>query len=159
MRQQLTVQRWRDVRVAMIVAALAVSAGVGAGVRAQPDTQYNLIIRGGEVLDGTGAPAVTTDIAVRGNRIVAVGSLPQARARTVIDAKGRYVAPGLIDVHSHAAEGLSDELNHGQPVLAQGITTVVLNPDGGGPIDIAAQRAGYEKSGIGLNVAIFVPHR
>ena len=85
------------------------------------------------------------------------GTLEQARAPTVVDATGRYVAPGFIDVHSHAGEGLSETLNHGQPVLAQGITTVVVNPDGGGPVDIAAQRATYEKNGIGPNAAIFVP--
>jgi N-acyl-D-amino-acid deacylase len=152
----MTTLRWRDLLVTMVAAGLAVSASAGIG--AQPDTQYDLLIRGGEVLDGTGSPAETADIAVRDGRIVAVGALPQAQARTVIDAKGHYVAPGFIDVHSHAGEGLSGDLNHGQPVLAQGITTVVVNPDGGGPIDTAAQREGYEKRGIGLNVAIFVPH-
>lgn len=152
----MTGMRWCQVRTSVIVAALALSGGAGVG--AQPDTQYDLLIRGGEVLDGTGSAAVVADVAVRDGRIIAVGSLPQARARTVIDAKGRYVAPGFIDVHSHAGEGLSGDLNHGRAVLAQGITTVVVNPDGGGPVDIAAQRAGYEKRGVGLNVAIFVPH-
>ena len=135
----MTTVRRRDVRATLLVAALTVSAWVV--VAAQPDTQYHLLIRGGEVLDGTGSPAAIADIAIRDGRIAAVGSLPRARASTVIDATGRYVAPGFIDVHSHAGEGLSGDLNHGQPVLAQGITTVVVNPDGGGPIDTAAQRA------------------
>jgi N-acyl-D-amino-acid deacylase len=125
---------------------------------AQTDQPYDLVIRGGQVIDGTGSPALTADVAVRGGRIVAVGALGASQAHIIVDAAGRYVTPGFIDVHSHAGEGLSGALNHGQPVLAQGITTVVLNPDGGGPVDTAAQRANYEKRGIGPNAAIFVPH-
>ena len=125
---------------------------------AQPEVDYDILIRNGLILDGTGSPARQADVGVRGGRIVTVGALAQARARTMVDARGQYVAPGFIDVHSHAADGLAGELNHGQPVLAQGITTVVLNPDGGGAVDVAAQRATYEKNGIGPNAAIFVPH-
>jgi len=62
-------------------------------------------------------------------------------------------------VHSHAGGGLAtDELKHGQPVLAQGITTVMVNPDGGGPTDLAAQRTRYTKQGTGPNVGLMVPH-
>ena len=82
-----------------------------------------------------------------------MGSLGNATAKTVIDAGDRYVTPGFIDVHSHAGGGLAtEELKHGQPLLAQGLTTVFVNPDGGGPIDLAAQRATYEKQRIGTNV-------
>ena len=134
--------------------ALAGSGRIGA----QPQPAFDVLIRGGQVIDGTGAAPRAADVGVRGGRIAAVGSLGDARAATVVDAAGQYVTPGFIDVHSHAGEGLSEELNHGQPVLAQGITTVMVNPDGGGPVDTAAQRATYEKRGIGLNAAIFVPH-
>jgi N-acyl-D-amino-acid deacylase len=127
-------------------------------VAAQPQAPYDVVIRGGQILDGTGAAAVVGDVAIRGERIVAVGNLADVQARTVIDARGRYVTPGFIDVHSHAGEGLAKDLAHGQPVLAQGITTVVTNPDGGGPVDVAAQRATYEKNGIGPNAAIFIGH-
>jgi N-acyl-D-aspartate/D-glutamate deacylase len=119
---------------------------------------YDVLILGGRILDGTGSPATEADVAVRGGRIVAIGRLADARAQTTIRAEGRFVTPGFIDVHSHAGEGLSGDLNHGQPVLAQGVTTVLVNPDGGGPVDIAGQRAGYERRGIGLNVGPFVGH-
>jgi N-acyl-D-amino-acid deacylase len=77
----------------------------------------------------------------------------------VIDAGDKFVTPGFIDVHSHAGGGLATEgLKHGQPLLAQGLTTVFVNPDGGGPIDLPAQRATYEKQHIGTNVGQFVPH-
>jgi N-acyl-D-aspartate/D-glutamate deacylase len=119
---------------------------------------YDVLILGGRILDGTGSPATEADVAVRGGRIVAIGRLADARAQTTIRAEGRFVTPGFIDVHSHAGEGLSGDLNHGQPVLAQGVTTVLVNPDGGGPVDIVGQRAGYERRGIGLNVGPFVGH-
>ena len=147
-------------RVARLFAVLAGGLALaGSGrIGAQPQPAFDVLIRGGQVIDGTGAAPRAADVGVRGGRIAAVGSLGDARAATVVDAAGQYVTPGFIDVHSHAGEGLSEELNHGQPVLAQGITTVMVNPDGGGPVDTAAQRATYEKRGIGLNAAIFVPH-
>ena len=119
---------------------------------------YDLVIRGGRLLDGSGNPWVLADLGVRGNRIAAVGDLSAAAARRVLDARGLYVAPGFIDVHSHAAEGLATpELSGAQPILAQGITTVFVNPDGGGPVDLDAQKTGF-RYGLGVNVALLVGH-
>jgi N-acyl-D-aspartate/D-glutamate deacylase len=119
---------------------------------------FDLLIRNGRVLDGTGNPWQQLDVGIVGDRIRAVGRLDQASASRVIDAEGLHVTPGFIDVHSHAGPGLLDELRHAQPLLAQGITTALVNPDGGGPVDIAGQRAGYERFGVGVNVGLFVPH-
>ena len=99
------------------------------------------------------------DIGVRDGRIVAMGRLDGATADTIIDATGLFVSPGFIDVHSHAAEGLAREgLNHAHPILAQGVTTVVLNPDGGGPWPPSEQRARYESHGIGVNAVLMAGH-
>jgi N-acyl-D-aspartate/D-glutamate deacylase len=120
---------------------------------------FDILIKNGRVLDGTGNPWYRADIGITGDRIRAMGSLPGATAKVVIDAADRLVTPGFIDVHSHAGGGLATEgLKHGQPLLAQGLTTVFVNPDGGGPTDLVAQRATYEKQRIGTNVALFVPH-
>jgi N-acyl-D-amino-acid deacylase len=62
---------------------------------------FDVLIRGGRVLDGTGNPWVKADVGIRGDRIVAIGNLAGAVAPTVLDADGRYVAPGFIDTHSH----------------------------------------------------------
>ena len=120
---------------------------------------FDVIIRGGTILDGTGAAPVQGDVAILNGRIVAVGAIPAtANATRTIDATGATVAPGFIDVHSHAAEGLAGRMADAMPLLAQGVTTVFVNPDGGGPVDLAAQRHAMETRGVGVNVGQFVPH-
>jgi N-acyl-D-aspartate/D-glutamate deacylase len=120
---------------------------------------YDLLVRGARLLDGTGNPWYYADVAVTGDRIAAVGALGGARSRRVIDARGLYLAPGFIDVHSHSGGGLATrELGGGEPLLVQGLTTVFVNPDGGGPVDLVRQKAALLENGIGLNVALLVPH-
>ncbi len=121
--------------------------------------EYDLLFRDARVLDGTGNPWFRADVAVAGDRIAAVGRLGDAAARRVIDARGLYLAPGFIDVHTHAGENLDDDtLSAAEPVLAQGVTTVVVNPDGGGALDLAAQREAILEHGVGVNVAQLIGH-
>ena len=119
---------------------------------------FDLLIVNGRVLDGTGNPWVGLDLGIREGRIAAVGTLAGHAAVRTIDARGRHVTPGFIDVHSHAREGLERQLNHAEPLLAQGITTAMLNPDGGGPVDLQAVRRTFQARGTGVNTALFVPH-
>ena len=126
---------------------------------AQPSPSFDVLIHNGRVMDGSGNPWLRANVGIRGGRIAAIGALTGARGTTTIDARDQLVTPGFIDVHSHAGEGLTRApLRQGQPVIAQGITTVVVNPDGGGPVDLAAQRAELEKSGIGPNAALLIGH-
>ncbi len=120
---------------------------------------FDILIRNGRVLDGTGNPWYLADVGVRGDRIAAVGALGNATARSVIDATGLFVAPGFIDVHTHAGVGLGrPELAGAEPLLAQGITTAIVNPDGGGPVDLEQQRRVFEQHGIGVNTALLIGH-
>ena len=120
---------------------------------------YDVLIRNGRILDGTGNPWFRGDVAIQGERIVAVGDLSDATGRREIDATGLFVAPGFIDSHSHAGPGLvSAGLSHGEPLLAQGLTTVMVNPDGGGPVDLTRQGVQLLEHAIGVNVAQLVPH-
>ena len=80
-------------------------------------------------MDGSGNPWIRADLGISGDRIAAVGRLDGATASQVIDARDMIVAPGFIDVHSHAAAGIRDpSLHQAQPLLAQGVTTFVGNP-------------------------------
>jgi N-acyl-D-amino-acid deacylase len=140
-------------RVAVALVALLVLSGFQAPER------FDILIRNGHVFDGNGNPWILADVGIVGDRVRAVGRLPGAIASRVIDAAGLTVTPGFIDVHSHSGPGLATEaLKQGQPLLAQGITTVLVNPDGGGPTDLESQRSRYRRQGIGPNVGLFVPH-
>ncbi|MFO8175060.1 MAG: D-aminoacylase [Longimicrobiales bacterium] len=129
---------------------------------AQPVTgqqSYDLIIRNGKVFDGTGNPWFLADVAIRGERIAAVGDLSASTAPVEIDAAGLFVAPGFIDTHTHAGGGLATpELSHARPLLAQGLTMILANPDGRSPLDLAAQREELLKDGLGVNVGQMVGH-
>ncbi|MEJ2206080.1 MAG: D-aminoacylase [Gemmatimonadota bacterium] len=133
--------------------------GLIAPVSSGAQERYDLLLRGGRVLDGSGNPWVRADVAIRGDRISAVGALGDAPGARVIDVSGLYVTPGFIDVHSHAGPGLaSPGLSGARPLIAQGISTVFVNPDGGGPIDLVAQREDLLEDGLGVNVALLTPH-
>lgn len=89
----------------------------------------DLLIRGGEIIDGSGARRRHADIAIRADRITAVGDLSDAQASQVIDARGCVVAPGFIDVHNHS-DGWLLKYPHLLPKLQQGYTTEVIMADG-----------------------------
>jgi N-acyl-D-amino-acid deacylase len=138
---------------------IAATVVVTSAASLQPQERFDLVIRNGRVMDGSGNPWVRADVGIRGDRIAAIGRLPGAGAARTVDARGRVVAPGFIDVHSHAGETLArEELRQARPILAQGVTTIVINPDGGGPVDLAAQGRSLEEGGIGPNVAQLVGH-
>ncbi|MCZ6598541.1 MAG: D-aminoacylase [Planctomycetota bacterium] len=109
-------------------------------------------------MDGTGAVSRRGDVGVVGDRIAAVGDLSGARAARILDVEGLHVVPGFIDAHSHATAGLSSlDLSGAEPLLVQGVTTVVVNVDGGGPVDLVEQRRALEEHGLGVNVVRLVP--
>jgi acyl-homoserine-lactone acylase len=143
-----------------IRARLVRSYRPGAGpATAAGDGPFDLLLRGGTVYEGSGGGPVRGDVGIRGGRIAAVGDLRAAAAAEVVDATGLVVAPGFIDTHSHAGAGLAtDALSDARKLLAQGVTTVLVNPDGGGAVDLAAQRRALLEHGLGVNVGQLVPH-
>jgi N-acyl-D-amino-acid deacylase len=149
----------RLVRVAVIV---GVAALVLTSLPARAQTAaFDLLIRNGWVLDGGGNPKVRADVAVRGDEIVAVGRFPGASAKRTIDAAGKYVAPGFIDVHSHADRSLvgSDlEMRRAPNLVSQGITTIVGGPDGRSGWPLSAERESLESPGIPVNFVQMVGH-
>ncbi|WP_187437810.1 N-acyl-D-amino-acid deacylase family protein [Actinomadura decatromicini] len=146
---------------------------------------YDLLVRGGTVLDGAGGPARRADVAVSGSRIAAVDVLPDAAAATVIDATGRYVMPGFIDTHVHGDAAVLDA-DVQLAALRQGVTTFVLGQDGvsyapaspatlryvsryfapvngthpgldGGPVSVADLLGTYDRE-TALNTVYLLPH-
>ncbi|MFN8717971.1 MAG: N-acyl-D-amino-acid deacylase family protein [Gemmatimonadaceae bacterium] len=126
---------------------------LAAPITAQTPT-YDVVLRGGTLLDGRGGPPRRADVGIRGDRIVRVGSLGNARGTVDLDVSGKMVAPGFINVHSHAdPRALSSAVN----LLTQGVTTVLLNADGGGPTDLDEQLTTAASRGLALNIAASVP--
>ncbi|MBK6456960.1 MAG: amidohydrolase family protein [Gemmatimonadetes bacterium] len=129
--------------------------------RAQRPDRAALLIRGGTVIDGTGAPARVADVAINGDTIVFVGDARRAgiQGAREIDARGLIVAPGFIDPHTHTFGDLQSarvERRTNAAYLMQGVTTVITGNDGGGPVDVADTFTRWEKNGIGTNAALFV---
>jgi N-acyl-D-amino-acid deacylase len=119
----------------------------------------DLLLLGGSVLDGSGAEAVTADVAVAGDRIRFVGDAAGAgiEARDTVDVSGLVVTPGFIDMHSHAE--LDEEYGRpGKAFLHQGVTSVALGVDGDGDNEVAAHLAAWARDGIGVNAWLFVGH-
>ena len=102
------------------------------------DGKYDVLFTGGSVIDGTGAPQTRADVAVSGDRIVAVGDLASAQAARTIDASGRIVSPGFIDAHTHDDNLLLVDRNM-TPKTSQGVTTVIAGNCG---VSLAPLRPG-----------------
>src|SRR5438094_3637996 len=89
------------------------------------EPEYDLVIRGGRISDGTGNPWFEADVAVRADRIALIGQVRQGTSRREIQAKGLIVAPGFIDMHSHSDWVLLEDGN-AQSKIRQGVTTEVI---------------------------------
>lgn len=145
----------RIVFVAVLAAAVACAPATRSSAGGE---SYDVLITGGEILDGTGAPAFRGDVAVSGGRIARVSrtALARSSAVRVIDASGLTVAPGFIDLHAHLDPLL--RLIDMESSVRQGVTTAVGGPDGGGPWPFGAYLDSVEKAGPGANVAFLVGH-
>lgn len=131
------------------------------GSKAQRVSKVDLLIRGGDVLDGSGKEAVKTDVGVLGERIVFLGDASKegVEATKTVDAFGLIVAPGFIDPHTHAAEDLSKPSGKSNlAFLSQGVTTVVVGNDGRSPLPFGKAIEQWRQSGLGTNVAALVGH-
>jgi N-acyl-D-amino-acid deacylase len=131
---------------------------MGAASPVASQARYDVLIAGGTVIDGTGAPGFSGDVAIRAGRIVTVSRTPlnRARATRVIDATGKVVAPGFIDLHAHLDPLL--RLPGAENFVRQGVTTALGGPDGGAPWPLAAYLDSARARGLGINVAFLVGH-
>jgi dihydroorotase/N-acyl-D-amino-acid deacylase len=110
--------------VGIVLMGAVVTAAPRSGERGDTDAAYDVVIAGGRVVDGTGAPWFRADVGIRGDRIAAIGDLSHARAARRIDAKGRLVAPGFIDMLGQSEHTLLVDPS-AESKVRQGITTEV----------------------------------
>jgi N-acyl-D-amino-acid deacylase len=90
---------------------------------------FDVLITNGRVIDGTGNPWFAGDVAIKGDRVAAVGKLTGATARVIIDAQNQVVCPGFVDAHVHGDLALFMDPEH-EPAVRQGVTTYVIGQDG-----------------------------
>ncbi len=142
----------------VLLAALAgqSAATVASSAAASPAATYDLVLRGGVLVFGTTRTTSHQDLAIRGDRIAAIGSdLPFAPGTPVLDLGGLYVAPGFIDVHTHVDADIAREPLC-QNFLRMGVTTLITGNCGSSMPDLAAHFARLEKGGIGPNYGSLV---
>jgi N-acyl-D-amino-acid deacylase len=158
----------------MVITMMAVSS-LAFGQEQRPEP-FDILIRGGKIVDGTGNPWIEGDVAIRGDRIEAIGSLDtRVVARHTIDATNLVVAPGFIDIHSHSDMTLLED-GSAQSKIRQGVTTEILGEDtsagpakgkrppgsvavGGIPLTwttLGGYLGALERQGIAVNVASYV---
>ena len=147
--------QWRRIvrqtwTVGVLLVTLVLDGSQAAG-------QSRVLLKGGTVIDGSGQPAVVADVALRGDRIVAIGSIDAADQDEVIDVSNKVVAPGFIDLHNHSQRGVLKEPQLASQV-SQGITTLIIGPDGSSPFPVGRYLNQVETQGTAVNVGVMVGH-
>lgn len=116
---------------------------------------YDILISNATIVDGSGSPWFRGDVGIRNGRIAAIGLLGAAPAATHIDAKGLVVAPGFIDIHTHARRGIFEDPT-AQNYIRQGVTTLIEGNDGSSPLPLAPFFQKLSASPMCVNFGTFV---
>lgn len=139
----------------MIGVRKLILAGVFLLLTATLAVSQSILLQNVTIYDGSGRKQFRADVRITGEKIAAVGKLKAESSDTLIDEHGLALAPGFIDMHSHADRGLLDNPT-ADVAIRQGITTVVVGQDGGSEFPLADWLARVEKAGTSLNVASMV---
>jgi N-acyl-D-amino-acid deacylase len=130
---------------------------IAAAVTIAAAADYDILIQNARVVDGTGNPWFRADVGIRDGRIGAVGRLEGVSAYRTVDAAGRVLAPGFIDVHTHVEDGIG-KVPRGDNYILDGVTTIVTGNCGGSKLGLAEWFADLEQRGLGLNVSTLIGH-
>ena len=116
---------------------------------------YDLVIRNARIVDGTGVPWYRGEVAVRGDSIVEIARSIDPGGAKLIDAGGKVVAPGFIDIHTHARRGIF-QVPTADNYVRQGVTTLMEGPDGGSPVPLAPFLQKLEALQKSVNIGSFI---
>src|SRR5262245_55391241 len=146
--------------VALTILLPLVFAGGYCEIAAQQDAvDADVVLQKATLHDGTGQPGNVGDIAIKGDRIVAIGTFKVKGKPRVLNCEGLIISPGYIDLHTHSDYPLQKApTNANYNYQSQGVTTVVTGNCGAGPVDVAKYFKTLETVGIGTNVIHQVPH-
>ena len=149
----------KSARNAVIFLAVAY---LGACSGSPEQEKLSVILSGGSIFSGSNAEPVVADVGIAGDRITAIGDLSDRGAELRLDVHGLAVAPGFVDIHSHAVRDEQDDGIFRWPdaenLIRQGVTTVVGGPDGSSPLPISDTLMAIEASPASVNFATFVGH-
>jgi dihydroorotase/N-acyl-D-amino-acid deacylase len=123
--------------------------------RAQEPVGFDLVLRGGRIVDGTGNPWFRADLAIKGDTIVSIAPAIGGPAARAIDVAGLVVAPGFIDIHTHARRGIF-QVPTADNYTRQGVTTIFEGPDGGSPVPLAPFMQRLEATKLSPNFGMFI---
>jgi dihydroorotase/N-acyl-D-amino-acid deacylase len=116
---------------------------------------YDLLLRNGRIVDGTGSPWYRADVAIKDDTIVAIAPSIDAAAARTIDVHGQVISPGFIDIHTHARRGIFD-VPTAPNYVRQGVTTLMEGPDGSSPLPLAPFLARLDALPKTPNIGFFV---
>lgn len=134
---------------------IVVATALAAVVSYAQEPPFDLLIKNGRVIDGTGSPWYRADVAVRGDTIARIASRIDEAAVRTIDAQGRVIAPGFIDIHSHARTTIFNAPT-AENYLRQGVTSIIEGPDGSSPIPIKPFLDKVAATHVTLNFGTFI---
>jgi dihydroorotase/N-acyl-D-amino-acid deacylase len=139
--------RWIEgLAVMLVIAVIPVQAA---------EQPYDLVLRNARIVDGTGSPWYRADLGVRGDTIARIAPAIAAPAARVIDVGGAVVAPGFIDLHTHAIRGIF-QVPTADNYVRQGVTTIMEGPDGGSPVPLKPFLDKLEALPKSLNIGSFI---
>lgn len=116
---------------------------------------YDLVLRNGRIVDGTGSPWYRGDVALHGDIIVRIAPAITDPAARIIDVGGQVIAPGFIDIHTHARRGIF-EVPTADNYVRQGVTTLMEGPDGGSPVPLKPFLARLDALRKSVNIGSFI---
>ncbi|HSR51324.1 MAG TPA: D-aminoacylase [Acidobacteriota bacterium] len=141
---------------ALLWTVIATAGSLTAPVQGAPQ-EGRTVIRGALVVDGSGQDPRRVDVAFEQGRITSVGEVEPREGDRVLQVEGKVLAPGFIDLHSHSRRGLLED-PEAPTQVSQGITTLIVGPDGSSPFPLSDYRAQLREAGMSVNVGLLVGH-